>query len=77
MPPEQADDVAKLKGCRRPIWVGELDSGWREAGEATVAKLKSLGDHAQITVVPGESHILTSVGGKQYFDWLEQQRPAS
>ena len=75
-PPEQSDDVAKLKGIPVAIWVGELDSGWRESGEATVAKLKSLGSAAQITVVPGESHILESVGGKEYFDFLEQQRPA-
>jgi hypothetical protein len=25
--------------------------------------------------VKGESHILASVGGKEYFDFLEQQRP--
>ena len=75
-PPEQADDVAKLKGMPVAIWVGELDSGWRENGEATVAKLKELGSPAQITVVPGETHILTLVGGKEYFDFLEQQRPA-
>ncbi len=74
-PPEQTDDVAKLKRIPVAIWVGELDSGWRENGEATVAKLKSLGDSAQITVVPGETHILESVGGKEYFDFLEQQRP--
>lgn len=75
MPPEQADDVAKLQGLPVADWVGELDSGWREGGEATVAKLKALGSPAQITVVPGESHILESVGGKEYFDFLEQQRP--
>ena len=75
-PPEQADDVAKLKGMPVAVWVGELDSGWRENGEATVAKLKELGSPAQITVVPGETHILTTVGGKEYFDFLEQQRPA-
>jgi poly(3-hydroxybutyrate) depolymerase len=74
-PPEQSDDVAKLKGLPVAIWVGELDSGWRESGEATVAKLKALGSPAQITVVKGESHILESVGGKEYFDFLEQQRP--
>jgi len=76
MPPEQSDDVAKLKALPTADWVGELDSGWREAGEATIAQLKSLGDDAQITVVPGETHILESVGGKQYFDWLDQHRPA-
>ena len=75
-PPEQTDDVAKLKRIPVAIWVGELDSGWRENGEATVAKLKELGSPAQITVVPGESHILTTVGGKEYFDFLEQQRPS-
>jgi acetyl esterase/lipase len=75
-PPEQSDDVAKLKGLPVAIWVGELDSGWRESGEATVAKLKQLGSPAQITVVPGETHILQSVGGKEYFDFLQQQRPA-
>jgi len=75
MPPEQSDDVAKLKALPTADWVGELDSGWREAGEATIAKLKSLGDEAQITVVPGETHILESVGGKQYFDWLDRHRP--
>jgi acetyl esterase/lipase len=74
-PPDESDDVAKLKGLPVAIWVGELDSGWRESGEATVAKLKSLGSPAQITVVKGESHILASVGGKEYFDFLEQQRP--
>ena len=76
MPPEQSDDVAKLKALPAADWVGELDSGWREAGEATIAKLKSLGDDAQITVVPGESHILESVGGKDYLAWLDQHRPA-
>ena len=75
-PPEQTDDVAKLKRIPVAIWVGELDSGWRENGEATVAKLKELGGSAQITVVPGETHILTTVGGKEYFDFLEQQRPS-
>ncbi len=75
-PPEPTDDVAKLKRIPVAIWVGELDSGWRENGEATVAKLKELGSPAQITVVPGETHILTTVGGKEYFDFLEQQRPA-
>src|SRR5262249_16974757 len=39
MPPEQSDDVAKLKDLPTADWVGELDSGWREAGEATIAKL--------------------------------------
>jgi pimeloyl-ACP methyl ester carboxylesterase len=76
MPPEQSDDVTRLKALPTADWVGELDSGWREAGEATIAKLKSLGDDAQITVVPGETHILESVGGKQYFDWLDQHRSA-
>lgn len=75
-PPEQTDDVAGLRGMPVAIWVGELDSGWRENGEATVAKLTALGSSAQITVVPGESHILESVGGKEYFDFLERQRPS-
>jgi hypothetical protein len=76
MPPEQSDDVAKLKALPAADWVGELDSGWREAGEATIAKLKALGDDAQITVVPGESHILESVGGRDYLGWLDEHRPA-
>jgi pimeloyl-ACP methyl ester carboxylesterase len=76
MPPEQGDDVAKLKDLPAADWVGELDSGWREAGEATIAKLQSLGDDAQITVVPGESHILESVGGGDYLAWLDRHRPA-
>jgi pimeloyl-ACP methyl ester carboxylesterase len=76
MPPDTSDDLAKLKALPAADWVGELDSGWREAGEATIAKLQSLGDDATITVVPGESHILESVGGKQYFDWLDQHRAA-
>ncbi len=75
-PPEQTDDVAKLKGIPVAIWVGELDAGWRENGEATIAKLRALGSSAQITVVPGETHILESVGGKEYFDFLERQRPS-
>jgi pimeloyl-ACP methyl ester carboxylesterase len=75
-PPEQSDDVAKLKRVPVAIWVGELDSGWRENAEATVAKLKALSGSAQITVVPGESHILASVGGKEYFDFLDRQRPS-
>jgi poly(3-hydroxybutyrate) depolymerase len=74
-PPEQTDDVAKLKRLPVAIWVGELDSGWRASAEATVAKLKALGGSAQITIVPGESHILESVGGKEYFAFLERQRP--
>ncbi len=75
-PPEPSDDVAKLKRIPVAIWVGELDSGWRASGEATVAKLKQLGSPAQITIVKGETHILESVGGKEYFDFLERQRPS-
>jgi pimeloyl-ACP methyl ester carboxylesterase len=74
-PPEQSDDVARLKRVPVAIWVGELDSGWRENAAAAVEKLKAAGGSAQITVVPGESHILESVGGKEYFDFLDRQRP--
>lgn len=74
-PRQRTDDLARLKRLPVAIWVGALDAGWREAGEATVAKLKAAGASAQITVVPGEGHILRSVGGKQYFDFLDRQRP--
>ena len=47
------------------VWliVGELDTGWREASEATIAALESQGVQTIFDVVPGEGHVMSLNAG--------------
>jgi len=55
------------------MFVGENDSGWREASRQPLQTLTSLGGRATWKVMPGEGHIL-NVTGAQLFDALEIHR---
>jgi hypothetical protein len=45
----------------KPIWlmVGEADTGWLAASEATVAKLDSVGIDAELDTIFGQGHVLS------------------
>ncbi len=72
-PPSPDADISRLKGIPVAIWVGADDAGWLESGQTAVADLNAAGGSAEITVVAGEGHILETVGGKEYLDFLERQ----
>ncbi len=65
-------DLAPLKDIPLAMFVGQNDSDWVEAMQATEAALSELGAQVSLEVVPGEGHVIASLGGGQrLFDWLE------
>ena len=65
-------DLAPLKDIPLAMFVGENDSGWVEAMQATEAALSELGGRVSLEVVSGEGHVIMNLGGgERLFDWLE------
>ena len=66
--------LSKLKDIGVSMFVGGLDSGWREASEQTDKTLKALGYTVELHVVEGEPHIIASLTGADLFDAIERVR---
>ena len=67
-------NLSKLKDIGVSMFVGGLDSGWREASEQTDKTLKALGYTVELHVVEGEPHIIASLTGADLFDAIERVR---
>ena len=67
-------NLSKLKDIGVSMFVGGLDSGWREASEQTDTTLKALGYTVELHVVEGEPHIIASLTGADLFDAIERVR---
>jgi hypothetical protein len=67
-------NLSKLKDIGVSMFVGGLDTGWREASEQTDATLKGLGYTVELHVVEGEPHIIASLTGADLFDAIERVR---
>jgi len=76
-PGSAGDDLKKLKRLKSipvAMFVGEKD-GWRPEVELTQVELSRLGGQVQVTILPNEGHILSSLyGGKRMFEFLELAR---
>ena len=75
--PNGADDpaLAKLKGIGVAMFVGGNDSGWLDSSTKTRDVLKAQGNKVELTVIPGQGHILgDALPGKDLFDALERVR---
>ncbi len=66
--------LAGLAGIGVAMFVGGDDSGWLAPAEQTKATLDDLGITAELTVVPGEGHIIGSLTGAELFDAIERVR---
>ena len=72
-----ADDVARLGGLAAiPVrmFVGETDTSWVEAAEQAREALEALGGDVELTIAPGEGHIIRSLTGAELFDLLDAAR---
>lgn len=67
-------NLAKLKDIGVSLFVGGLDTGWRDASELTEKTLKALGYTVELHVVEGEPHIIASLTGADLFDAIERVR---
>jgi S-formylglutathione hydrolase FrmB len=67
-------NLSKLKDIGVSMFVGGLDTGWREASEQTEKTLKALGYTVELHVVEGEPHIIASLTGADLFDAIERVR---
>ena len=57
------------------MFVGENDTSWVEAGERTADEVRSAGGDVELTVFPGEGHIMSSTAdGVLVFELLESFR---
>jgi len=59
------DPAALSVLAEKPVWliVGELDTGWREASEATIIALESQGVETAFDVVSGQGHVMSLDAG--------------
>ena len=58
------------------MYVGEdEDASAMERIRTTAAALHDAGVDAELVVVPGDGHRITSLTGDEIFDWLNRQRP--
>lgn len=57
------------------MYVGELDSDWRERSQEAALELQSKGADVTLEIVTGEGHILESVTPDELFRFLTAQRP--
>ena len=67
--------VGALSGMCLFLHVGALDEGWRTDMEAQAALFRTKGYKVQMTVEPGEGHVigaLTGSGAARLFDEIEQ-----
>lgn len=75
--PDGADDPAlsKLSDIGVAMFVGGDDSGWLDSSTKTRDVLKAQGNKVELTVIPGQGHILgDALPGKDLFDVLERVR---
>ena len=66
LPGRYDGDAAALSVlAEKPVWliVGELDTGWRAASEATIIALESQGVETVLDVVGGEGHVMSLSAG--------------
>ena len=73
------EDLARLdalRGIPVRMYMGEHeDASSAERIETTFAALIEAGVEADLIVVPGDGHRITSLSGEQIFEWLNEQRP--
>ena len=67
-------NLSKLKDIGVSMFVGGLDTGWRNASELTEKTLKALGYTVELHIVEGEPHIIASLTGTDLFDAIERVR---
>ena len=67
-------NLSKLKDIGVSMFVGGLDTGWRNASELTEKTLKALGYTVELHIVEGEPHIIASLTGADLFDAIERVR---
>ena len=66
LPGRYDGDAAALSVlAEKPVWliVGELDTGWRAASEATIIALESQGVETVLDVVGGQGHVMSLSAG--------------
>lgn len=76
-PPTDQDvnRLATLKHLPVTMFVGEHDSDWVDKMVETEARLIEAGGQASLSVVPGEDHVIQSLGGgRELFDLLDSVR---
>ncbi len=67
--------LAELTDVPVRIFVGGEDTGWIPQAEETVATLSGLGGDAEVTIFPGEGHVMRSTSdGTIIFELLESFR---
>lgn len=71
---EDSQKLNNLTDIPIAMFVGELDSSWREAMISTEEELSRLGISATLEIVPGEGHVIQGIGGDRFFDLLESFR---
>jgi pimeloyl-ACP methyl ester carboxylesterase len=72
---DDVDGLAQLVDVPIRMFVGETDSSWVNAGENTLAAAQAAGIDSELTVFPGEGHIMTSTAdGVLIFEQLESFR---
>ncbi len=73
--PDGADDVGALVDIPLRLWVGGDDTSWVGPSEEVAATLAGLGADVELTVVPGEGHIISTLrDGVDLFDALDAMR---
>lgn len=71
---EDFQQLEKLKNIPVAMFVGEQDTTWLEAMQATEKELSRLGGTVSLEIVPGEQHVIKSLTGEKLFDLLESFR---
>ncbi len=76
MPPDEGDAaaLARLAGLGTAMFVGAEDSGWLEGSLRTADALRALGTTVELTVVPGQGHIIETLTSADLFDALVRVR---
>ena len=73
LPGQYSGDSANLAVLAgKPIWliVGEADESWLAGTDATVSALAAQGITAEVTVAPGQGHVM-SLDPSRLLDWID------
>ena len=66
----------RLEGMSIRLFVGQRDGGWVSASRRAYSRLRELGVESELTVFPGEGHVLQRLTQGALIEMLDDLRPA-
>ena len=68
------DRLERFEDVKVRLFAGENDEGWKKDSQRAFKRLKELGFDVEITIFPGEGHVMESLRADEFMKYMDKLR---